>query len=160
MNEIPKKNPFRTPENYLEDFHVKLPGTSGSHTEFKVPQGYLENFSIAFPEAKTKQPKVIRLFNHYKVAAIAATITILLAVPLMVNTNNSNSIDLDQLSVSEVDSYLLTTQNRFDNYELADKLPSGTSELDFLASNDSNIEAYIDLHIEDYSELNLYNNDY
>lgn len=160
MNEIPTKNPFKIPENYLEDFHVTLPGTKGVHSEFNVPQGYLENFRVAFPETKKKQPKVIRLFNHYKVAAIAAAITLLIAVPLMVNTNRSNSIDLDQLSFSEVDSYLLTTQNRFDNYELADKLPTGTTELDFLASNDTNLEAYIDLQIEDYSELNLYNDDY
>jgi len=32
--------------------------------------------------------------------------------------------------------------------------------LDFLASNQSAIEDYIDLQIEEYSELNLYGNDY
>ncbi len=160
MNEIPKNNPFKIPENYLEDFKVSL-GEKKARSGFSAPDNYFDSFKVRLPEKeKESKPKVVRLFNSYKITAIAAAITILIAVPILINSNQSTVLDFEQLSFNEVDSYLRSTQTSFDNYELASNLPQGTSELDFLASNKSAIEDYIDLQIEEYSELNLFGNDY
>ncbi len=158
MNEIPKNNPFKIPENYLEDFKVSL-GEKKVRSGFTTPENYFDTFKVKLSEKESK-PKVVRLFNSYKITAIAAAITILIAVPILINSNQSTVLDFEQLSFNEVDSYLRSTQTSFDNYELASNLPQGTSELDFLASNKSAIEDYIDLQIEEYSELNLFGNDY
>ncbi|NVJ64010.1 MAG: hypothetical protein HWD84_07255 [Flavobacteriaceae bacterium] len=158
MNEIPKNNPFKIPENYLEDFKVSL-GEKKARSGFSAPDNYFDSFKVRLPEKESK-PKVIRLISSYKITAIAAAITILIAVPILINSNQSTAIDFEQLSFNEVDSYLRSTQTSFDNYYLASDLPQGTTELDFLASNQSAIEDYIDLQIEEYSELNLYGNDY
>jgi len=158
MNEIPKNNPFKIPENYLEDFKVSL-GEKKARSGFSAPDTYFDSFKVRLPEKESK-PKVIRLISSYKITAIAAAITILIAVPILINSNQSTAIDFEQLSFNEVDSYLRSTQTSFDNYYLASDLPHGTTELDFLASNQSAIEDYIDLQIEEYSELNLYGNDY
>jgi hypothetical protein len=158
MNEIPKNNPFKIPENYMEDFEVSL-GETKARSGFSTPENYFDSFKVALPKKETK-PTVISLFKSYKISAIAAAITLLIAIPIMVNSNQSNSIEIDQLSFNEVDSYLKTTRTSFDNYYLASELPQGTTELDFLASNRSDLEDYIDLQIEEYSELNLYGNDY
>lgn len=158
MNEIPKNNPFKIPENYLEDFKVSL-GEKKVRSGFTTPEKYFDTFEVKLSEKESK-PKVVRLFNSYKITAIAAAITILIAVPILINSNQSTVLDFEQLSFNEVDSYLRSTQTSFDNYELASNLPQGTSELDFLASNKSAIEDYIDLQIEEYSELNLFGNDY
>lgn len=158
MNEIPKNNPFKIPENYLEDFKVSL-GEKKVRSGFTTPENYFDTFELKLSEKESK-PKVVRLFNSYKITAIAAAITILIAIPILINSNQSTVFDFEQLSFNEVDSYLRSTQTSFDNYELASNLPQGTSELDFLASNKSAIEDYIDLQIEEYSELNLFGNDY
>lgn len=158
MNVIPKNNPFKIPENYLEDFKVSL-GETKARSGFSTPENYFDSFKVALPKKETK-PTVISLFKSYKISAIAAAITLLIAIPIMINSNQSNNIEIDQLSFNEVDSYLKTTRTSFDNYYLASELPQGTTELDFLASNRSDLEDYIDLQIEEYSELNLYGNDY
>lgn len=158
MNEIPKNNSFKTPENYLEDFSVSVSETK-TRSAFSTPDNYFEEFKVELPNKETT-PNLIKLFNTYRISVIAAAITILIAVPLLLNSNSANGFDMEQLSFQELDTYLQSTQNQFDYFELASELPEGTTELDFIASNNSNIEAYIDLQIQEYSELNLYSDDY
>lgn len=158
MNEIPKNNPFKIPENYLENFNVSQVEIEG-RSVFKAPDNYFDQFKVELPKEKSTS-KIINLFNSYKISAIAAAVSILIAVPLLLKTTSSSSIEFDQLSFQEIDTYLHSTQTTFDNYELASELPQGISEMDFLASNGSDIEAYINLQIEEFSEINLYSNEY
>lgn len=157
MNEIPKNNPFKTPENYLEDFKISI-GKATSGSVFTTPGDYFKEFNVELPK-NARQNKVIRLHNTYRISAIAAAITLLITIPLLVN-NRTNSLELDQLSFQDLDAYLQSTQNQFDHFEMASDLPEGTTDLDFMASNNSTIEDYIDLQIGKYSEINLYSDDY
>lgn len=154
MNEIPKNNPFKIPENYWEDFHVKLPGNGLVHKDFKAPEGYLESFKVSLPHTNTSKPKVIALFNHYKITAIAAAIALLIAVPILLNTNRA-SLE-NTIAISELEAYFTYTSDSYSHYDMALALPESAQEMDVFADNPEVLQSYLQERVSSFDALILY----
>ncbi|MCL6265548.1 hypothetical protein [Flagellimonas myxillae] len=171
-----KKNKFKTPEGYFENFHDRLMDKIHSEENpqseslipksdgFAVPEAYFEDITPALiAKIEAKDTKVISINSYkkyyYSIAAVAAVLLLFFGL-----TWNSNSeITFDDLASSEIDAYLESTEFSLSSYEIAEVVADENLELFDMLDNtlgEENIMEYLDENVEDFEDLNLDYDDY
>ncbi|HBI39646.1 MAG TPA: hypothetical protein DDY16_01680 [Tenacibaculum sp.] len=108
-----KKNGFVAPENYFNDFNVKILNQENvslpKQTPFKTPDAYFESLDeMLFKKIKDDQAsmkKVIPLYKRLiKLLPKTAAVALLIIVGYM-HTKTKSSIDFDTISTSEIENW-------------------------------------------------------
>lgn len=163
MAAFDKNNPFKTPQEYFENFSeslddalrfekLNLPKKAG-HT---VPDGYFEGLTQQVLSKVTPvKPKVISLNNrlYYAAASIAA----ILMVGLIFNTSAKEKPSFDTVASTTIEDYYDDYVHDFNDDELAELLPMkevSVNDVLNIEINQEEIVDYLDIQIENLPELN------
>ncbi|MGP1990338.1 hypothetical protein D9V96_000455 [Zobellia laminariae] len=171
MKSFDKKNPFKAPEGYFEEFDKNLfeklsredsaiPKKEG----FKLPDGYFDSLSDKLQQKlkEDQQNKVIPLKSYKKYYYAVTAMAAILVVALTLNLNKTNEISFDDLAQSDIENYFNQNELDLTSYELAEVMP--ISELEMTDMFDSsfseeNVLDYINENTDYFDELNLEDNE-
>ncbi len=131
MKENKGTNKFNIPQDYFEDFEDrlflkisedKLPKTHG----FKVPETYFtevdNKINKTIKESVViKKPKVISLFTR-KTILYAASIAACAVLFLSIFKTDENILSMNDIQVSEIESFIENGNISFDTFELTSML--------------------------------------
>jgi len=166
MKKIDKKNPFKTPEGYFDEFHEKLverlsddkvviPDKDG----FKMPEKYLEGLHKNISQKLDKKDvKVISLKPFRKYYYVAASIAAVAFVVLGLNWNPSEKFGFEDLANTEIETYFEDNELGLNTYEIAEVLPIDELEIiDILDTQfkEEKVLDYLNENLDDFEELNL-----
>ncbi len=166
MKELPKKNPFKIPEEYFEDFSKslmkRLPEKDTDIPEnegFIVPESYFESVhKNILQKLEAKEAKVIPLHPYKKYYFAAASIAAVSLIVIMLNQNTSKEITFEDIANSDIENYFEDNSSDFSPYEIAEVVPVDELEIrDFMSNtlNDDIILNYLDNNTDEFEELNL-----
>lgn len=161
-----KKNPFKTPEGYFDDFSNALmnrlaeKGTGIPENEgFIVPDTYFEGVNENIRQKlEAEQIKVIPLHPYKKYYFAAASIAAIAALVFGLNRNTSKEITFEDLAESDIENYFEYNSLDFSPYEIAEVIPVDELEISDLMANSLNDEVifnYLDNNTDEFEELNL-----
>ncbi len=159
------KNPFKTPDGYFDSLEdqimqtAKSPLSSISKEEvFKTPDNYFENFEVRLPEKidVKKETKVIGLGAYkkhiYTISAIAAVI----AVIILLQIPKATTLSFDDIASNDIEEYYINNKNfNFSALEMANELELASNDIDDINYNETDLEEYLEYHMENSDELNL-----
>ena len=171
-----KKNKFKTPEGYFDNFHDRLmdrikkedsqeensiiPKSDG----FAVPETYFEDLTPkVMAQLEPKEVKVVQLKSYKKIYYSIAGVAAVLLLFFGLNGNHTDTVTFDDLANSELEAYFDTTDFNLSSYEIAEVISLEQIELsDMLDHNlgEEQILEYLDENVEDIEDLNLDYNDY
>lgn len=171
-----KKNKFKTPEGYFDNFHDRLmdriqqedsqeeksviPKSDG----FAVPETYFESLTPkVISQLEPKEVKVVQLKSYRKIYYGLAGVAAVLLLFFGLNWNNTDTVTFDDLANSELEAYFDATDFNLSSYEIAEVVSLEQIELsDMLDQNlgEEQILEYLDDNVEDIEDLNLDYNDY
>lgn len=159
------KNPFKTPENYFDNFQDRLMDKLSeenqsipSHSGFKTPDGYFSSFQDRLnAKLETKEVKVVPLFSYKKWMAAAASVAALVLVYLGLN---SKTTDITFTDLANVDIEAYFENNEFDltSYDIAEVIPLENTEISDMLNaplDDELILDYLDENTKGLNDLNL-----
>ncbi|NHF59412.1 hypothetical protein FK220_008680 [Flavobacteriaceae bacterium TP-CH-4] len=170
MNNLKKKDGFKTPEGYFEGFHERLiakmetePANLPKDEGFKVPEAYFDGLNKNIQEKlKQEKPKVVKLQAYRKYYFAAASIAALLVVLIALNWKTEKSVTFQDIASSDIDTYFENHEIGLSPFEIAEVLPLENLEINDLLKNqikEENIVDYLDENIDDFEELNLEDNE-
>ena len=164
-----KDSGFKVPENYFQDFEVRLMAQLPTAEEnsilpeksspFKVPDAYFDQFESRLNERlniKEKEIRVIPLFNRKKLLSYVAGVAAVLAVIFSsVVINRSKSFEYNDLDILAVENYLLESIE-YSNPEETHLLKEG--DFSFATSPNASVDRealleYLNENMEDPSLL-------
>lgn len=166
MKDLNKKNPFKTPEGYFEDFSrglmkrlpekdTDIPRNEG----FIVPDTYFEGIhENILQKLEAEKTKVIPLHPYKKYYYAAASIAAIALVVFALNWNTSKEITFDHIANSDIENYFENNELDFSTYEIAEVVPVDELEISDILSNrldQAPILEYLDNNTENFEELNL-----
>ena len=163
MKELPKNNPFKTPEGYFENFSKSLDDTlrleklnvptEAGHT---VPDGYFEELTQqVLSKVAPAKPKVVSLKNRFYYAA--ASIAAVLMVGFIFNKSVKEKPSFDTIASTAIEDYYDDYVHDFNDDELAELLPMEAVSVNDVLNTEINQEEivdYLDIQIENLPELN------
>ncbi|WP_289063542.1 hypothetical protein [uncultured Zobellia sp.] len=171
MEPLDKKNPFKTPEGYFDEFDKKLfeklsSGDSVIPKEegFKLPDGYFDSLGDKLQQKlkEEQDTKVIPLKSYKKYYYAVAAVAAILIVALTLNLNKTNEIGFDDLAQSDIEYYFDQNELDLTSYELAEVVPVNELEItDMFDSNfsEENVLEYLNENTDYFDELNLEDNE-
>ncbi|MUH37796.1 hypothetical protein D9O36_18240 [Zobellia amurskyensis] len=171
MKPFDKKNPFKAPEGYFEEFDKKLFEKLSSEGSvipkkegFKLPDGYFDSLSdkLQHKLKEEQQGKVIPLKSYKKYYYAVAAVAAILVVALTLNLNKTNEIGFDDLAQSDIEYYFDQNELDLTSYELAEVVPVNELEItDMFDSNfsEENVLEYLNENTDYFDELNLEDNE-
>lgn len=166
MKELNKNNPFKTPEDYFDDFDARLnEKLFGQKAElpkqegFEIPEGYFETVQDEIiKKITTSETKVIQLNPikkyYYAAASIAATVLLIIGF----NWNSNEDLTFETLAESDIESYFEFNEYDLSAYEIAEVIPVNELEINDILTyrfEEEHVVDYLDENIEDFDELNL-----
>jgi len=114
---VSKKNPFVIPENYFDQVSHQVAQKAGIATiqaNLEVPEGYFENLPIKIQDKLYREQKRTKVFwlpqaPHYRLAAVAAMIALLVAMVFYLRlfdnpTANNTQLAMNKLSESTINA--------------------------------------------------------
>tara|TARA_R110002124_G_scaffold189906_1_gene357228 strand:+ start:73 stop:573 length:501 start_codon:yes stop_codon:yes gene_type:complete len=155
---------FKTPENYFEDFEVRLfskiaeesfPKTAG----FKIPKQYFENLDSKILKevaASERTGKVISLFSR-KYFGYASAIAASLVIGFTVFNTKSNTISLDSLQLAAIDTYIEEGNLNLDLYDVTSYIENEdivNIDLDTKYATDNSLKEYLLENIDTETLIN------
>lgn len=164
MKKEEKNTNFKVPESYFETLEERLlskiaeenfPKTTG----FKVPEQYFEKFEVPFlneSEISEKPKKVIRLFPQ-KYFGYAAAIAACLIIGFTLFNTKKNSLGLDSLQLTAIDTYIEEGNLSLDLYDLTSYIENeDVVNIDLDANNftDSSLQEYLLENIDTETLIN------
>lgn len=166
MEKFNKKNPFKTPDDYFEEFNGKLLDKIAADSPvipkeegFGLPENYFDGLHERIQEKlHGRKPKVIPLQSYKKYVYTAASIAAILLVLVGLNWGSSEEITFEDLASEEIENYFENNDFELTSYEIAEVLPLDELEMnDFFETqlNEENVLDYLDENTENYDELNL-----
>lgn len=167
MKKIYKKNPFKTPDSYFEEFSdslstrlreesVKLPKKGG----FALPDGYLDGLHSSIQEKlEPKGTKVVPLnpYRRYYLAAASIAALMLMIIGINWNTTKQNA-SWEDIANTDIENYFENNAIGLSSYEIAEVIAVDGLEIsNFLDSqlSEEHILDYLNERTDDYEELNL-----
>ena len=152
---------FKVPKNYFETFDDRLfdnmkRETLPKHSGFQVPEGYfttVEDSIFKKINVSEKTPKVISLFQKQTllyIASIAACVVIIVSV---VKTNTNSNIDIDDIELSHIDTYI-----EDGNIELYTDEVLAMLEYDEIVAIDFDYDLFSEQNLEEYLLENIDDN--
>lgn len=166
MKELNNKNPFKTPEDYFEDFTERLMGQISEEVPrikksegFTVPDGYFDDLhgnienKLAGP-----QVKVIALHRYRKYYFAAAAVAAAMVLYLGVQWNAPQEVRFEDLANSDIEKYFETNEFGLSTMEIAEVIPVDELEIsDILENrlNEENVIDYLNNNTDEFEELNL-----
>lgn len=166
MKELNKKNPFKTPEEYFEDFserlmkrlpekEIDIPKNEG----FIVPNSYFEGVHKNIRQRlNAEDAEAIPLHPYKKYYFAAASIAAITLIVTMFYQNTSKEITFEDIANSDIENYFEDNWSDFSPYDIAEVLPVDELEIrDLMANtlNDDMILNYLDNNTDEFEELNL-----
>jgi hypothetical protein len=167
MKASDKNNPFKTPENYFEEFsqhqktklnEAELKGQK--ETGFTLPEGYFEELNSNIQKKLVPEESKVISFNPYKkyyLVAASVAAFVILAVGLTRNTS-PESTSWEDIANTDIENYFDSNDIGLTSYEIAEVIPVQDLELmDFFTSelNEDYIIDYLNEHTVDFEDLNL-----
>ena len=170
LNNLKKKDGFKTPEGYFEGFHERLrsqletaPSNVPKESGFKVPEAYFDGLHKNIQEKLNQdEPKVVKLRAYRKYYFAAASIAALVMVLIALNWKTEKSVTFQDIASSDIDTYFENHEIGLSPFEIAEVLPLENLEINDLFENqikEENIVDYLDENIDDFEELNLEDNE-
>ncbi|NAS11669.1 hypothetical protein [Poritiphilus flavus] len=165
MDKKYKKQQFKTPDGYFEDFNARLMKKMGAEGPklpekegFAVPEGYFDKLdkSLLDKLEEEKDPKVIKLRTYRKYYFAAASVAAALLLFFGLTWNSGESLTFDDLAGTEIEAYFEQTELGLNSYELAEMVSVDELEIDdFLEStiDEENIIEYLDENLQDFDDL-------
>lgn len=169
MEELDKKNPFKTPEDYFEGFTDGLLDKLGKETSdlpeedgFTVPENYFDGVHNRILEKlEKKETKVVQLNPYKKYYLAAASVAAVFIITLVSQINVQEDATYDTLVSADIEDYFDNYVYDFSEDELAELLSMqevGVNDVLNIEINQEEIVDYLDTTIEDLHELNnIYN---
>jgi len=166
MEELNKKNPFKTPESYFENFSdglldklseekLDLPKEDG----FTIPENYFDALHENIQKKlNTEETKVVQLHPYRKYYAVAASIAAIVIVFLGFNWSTPEEVTFDDLASADIESYFESNELGLTTYEIAEVLPVDELEINDILENqfeEENVIEYLNENIDDIEDLNL-----
>ncbi|QLG43944.1 hypothetical protein [Costertonia aggregata] len=169
MNNIDKKNPFKTPKGYFDSFQARLmdklvqeepnvPKNDG----FQVPEGYFENLGNDIGQKLKNETKVVQLHPFKKYYIAIASIAAMMLLVLGLNMNTDKNIAFTDLADSDIEAYFDTHELDLSPYEIAEMIPVDELEVSDIIQNqiqENHILEYLNENIDDFEELNMIENE-
>lgn len=166
MKQEHKKNPFRTPEGYFENFSGSLKNRFAEKNSgipkkegFVVPDAYFERLHDNIRQKlDVEEVKVIPLYGYRKYYVAAASVAAIAAVIFTLNRGTSEEITFDDIAKSDIENYFDEYSLDFSPFEIAEVVPVDELEIADLMSNSLNddiILNYLDNNTDEFEELNL-----
>ena len=171
-----KKQNFKTPEGYFENFHERLMQKINAEEDtetlsflpksdgFKVPKSYFEGVQERVAaQLQERKTKVIPLHPYRKYKYAIASVAAIFLLFLGLNLQTEAPVAFEDLASAEIDAYLEQTELNLSSYELAEIVSLEGTELNDVMDiplESENILEYLDENIEDIEELNLNFEDY
>jgi len=169
MKELPKNNPFKTPEAYFDNFSNKVMNALNNEKEtvpkedgFIIPENYFDGLHHNIQQKlNSKETKVIRLNQYKKYYMAAASVAAMLILFFGLYMNNTNQLNWDHIANTDIEAYLDTNELGLSTYEIAEVLPIDELEIKDIIENqfdeenlidylNENVDAIEDLNLEDY----------
>ena len=101
MKKLNKKENFRIPENYFNDFNKKIYLNSGIKENFNVPEGYFNKLTLSKINSKNKS-----VFKIRAISTLAASLIFLfLSYNMFIKSDQPDSFDENLLIFSDFDIY-------------------------------------------------------
>lgn len=166
MKEANKKNPFKTPKGYFEDFSenlmkrlpengIVIPKNDG----FTVPDTYFEGVTEKIRQnLEAEETKVIPLHPFKKYYYAVASIAAVALIAFLLNQNRAKEITFEDIANSDIENYFEDNSLDFSTYEIAELVPVDELEISDLMSGtfeEDNILNYLDNNTDEFEELNL-----
>lgn len=140
---------FKSPENYFENIkdkiisQIKKPLLTKA-SGFKTPERYLENIDnkILTKYNFNKSSKVISLknYNYLKIISFSIAASFLLYIGINKFKNNSNSFNIDNVAMSEIENWIEDDLISFNTYDIAETF----SDVDLIIDDNYSDEEIID----------------
>jgi len=143
------KNSFKTPDNYfktVEDKIIdKLEYERNMTTGFKVPLDYFDTFESKATLKRAEKTKLISLFNKTTIKTIGLSIAASILLFIGINNYNSNNqnLEIHNLSLTELDTWMEEDLITFNTYEIADTFTE--NELNLVDIENDELSDYFDL---------------
>ncbi len=165
MDKKYKKQQFKTPDGYFEDFNARLMekmGAEGSKLPekegFAVPESYFEKLDKKLLDRleEEKGPKVVKLRPYRKYYLAAASVAAALVLFFWIPWNSDESLTFDDLAGTEIEAYFEQTDLGLNSYELAEMVAVDELKMDdFIETtiDEENIIEYLDENLQDFDEL-------
>lgn len=118
-----KKSGFTTPDNYFENFNVKLPISSeenlrskAKNSGFSTPKNYFNEFTVTPP--KPTKGKVVPLFTKESIFKIAVAAAIIVFLINITNFSSTSLITEKAIDHATIENYIDNNEIDFDSQEL------------------------------------------
>ncbi|MDR6300796.1 hypothetical protein [Mesonia maritima] len=122
---INKKSGFKTPDNYFDNFSVKLPNSAEENVRSKVknsgfstPKNYFNDFTVTLPHSSQGKGKVIHLFKKENILKFVAAAAILVFIFNIVNFSSPEITTEESLDQVSIENYIDNNEIDFDSQEL------------------------------------------
>ncbi len=161
-----KKNPFKTPEGYFENFTDGLmdklnqeKGNLPMEDGFVVPENYFNGLHKKIQEKlNPEETKVVQLnpWKEYYIAA--ASIAAILIVFFGLNWNFQQEISFEDLASTDIENYFESIELGLTTYEIAELLPVDELEINDILENqfdEENVIDYLNDNVDTIEDLNL-----
>ncbi|MEM8999259.1 MAG: hypothetical protein AAGB24_03260 [Bacteroidota bacterium] len=163
-----KKQQFKTPEGYFDNFHERLMGKIVEDSDsslniipkndgFTVPQEYFETVgTVISKKVKDTKTKVIPLYAFRKYAYAAAALAAVFLFVWGITFRSEPSFN--DLAAAEIDSYFEESELNLTSYELAEVIALEDIELKDMVDTpyeEENILEYLDETVDALEDLNI-----
>lgn len=166
MKEFNKKNPFKTPEEYFEDFDDRLMDKLSEESSnipkeegFAVPEGYFDGLHKNIQKKLDNQEaKVVQLHPYRKYYIAAVSVAAIVLVVFRLNWNSAAEVTFDDLVNADIEDYFEINELGLTSYEIAEVIPLDELEINDILENqlnEENVLEYLNENITDFEELNL-----
>ena len=143
------KNSYKTPDNYFKTIEDKIIGNleplGNKTTGFKVPTDYFDTIETKSILKRDKKTKLISLFNKTTIKTIGLSIAASILLFIGINNYNSNNqnLEIHNLSLTELDTWMEEDLITFNTYEIADTFTE--KDLNLIDIENDELSEYFDL---------------
>jgi len=143
------KNSFKTPDNYFKTIEDKIIGNLetvvNKTTGFKVPKDYFNTLENNINTPRVKRAKVKSLFNNTTIKIIGFSIAASFLIFIGINnfSSGNQNLEIHNLSLSELDTWMEEDLITFNTYEIADTFTE--NELNLVDIENDELSEYFDL---------------